>query len=211
MNRGCSFQTLRHTGIHYALVQSLEGLDSQIPMLAGQRPPLLISFDQGTRASPAVDQQGPFLGQGWVPGAAPAPCRSKDLGDGAELTLLGRTSFVWLFWKGRFIFIGQKSAKHQRMRVLASTTRGFLRQNFRIALTQCIMVMIMITIITITTSSTMHPIYITYERSFNGLIEWKPFGIQWCCHQTIILVWLKMGYPVPVGTPKWMIYHDLPY
>jgi hypothetical protein len=62
--------------------------------------------------------------------------------------------------------------------VLASTTRGFLRQNFRIALTQCIMVMIMITIITITTSSMMHPIYITYERSFNGLIEWKPFGIQ---------------------------------
>jgi hypothetical protein len=55
----------------------------------------------------------------------------------------------------------------------------------------------------------MHPIYITYERSFNGLIEWKPFGIQWYCHQTIILVWLKMGYSVPVGTPKWMIYHDL--
>jgi hypothetical protein len=42
MNRGFSFQTLRYTGIHYALVQSLEGSDSQIQILAGQRPPLLI-------------------------------------------------------------------------------------------------------------------------------------------------------------------------
>ena len=171
--------------------------------LDGQLPSFGSTFPAGARGSPAVDQQGPLLGQGWVPRAAPAPWKDQEM----ELEL-GLTSFFGLFWKGSLIFQPKKNWEFEVFLILlafcptpsvltpgqVSTTQGGVScDRMRIALTQCIMIMIMTAIITMTTTTSMvHPMYFTYERSFDGLIEWKPFGIQWCCHQATILVWLKV-------------------